>query len=171
VRGGARLRLNTRRGGAFVVEGWANRPNTQLALTVACRDEDGTCSSAQQPGQLCGTRGVGQCADGLYCEFPAPNGDDRPAEACGAADGGGTCSRIAQFCTREYAPVCGCDDVTYGNACEAATVGASIKYNGACDVPPLTCASVLCLEGTVCEMVEVQCIRAPCYPVPECKPL
>ena len=36
--------------------------------------------------------------------------------------------------------------------------------------PVVTCDTVRCVEGTHCEMVEVQCVRAPCHPVPECKP-
>lgn len=34
----------------------------------------------------------------------------------------------------------------------------------------LSCDNVRCAEGTHCELVEVQCIRAPCDPVPECRP-
>jgi hypothetical protein len=34
---------------------------------------------------------------------------------------------------------------------------------------PMTCDNVRCASGTHCEMVEVQCIKAPCPPVPECK--
>jgi hypothetical protein len=34
----------------------------------------------------------------------------------------------------------------------------------------MTCANVRCMAGTHCEMVQVQCVRAPCDPVPECKP-
>lgn len=31
-----------------------------------------------------------------------------------------------------------------------------------------TCATVRCAAGTTCEMVQVYCIKAPCYPVPTC---
>ncbi|HEX5659426.1 MAG TPA: hypothetical protein VFX59_19660 [Polyangiales bacterium] len=34
---------------------------------------------------------------------------------------------------------------------------------------PTTCDHVRCAGGTHCELVEVQCIKAPCPPVPECK--
>jgi hypothetical protein len=39
-------------------------------------------------------------------------------------------------------------------------------------LPPakLSCDNVRCAAGTHCELVQVQCIRAPCDPVPECKP-
>ncbi|HEY6876457.1 MAG TPA: hypothetical protein VI299_00480 [Polyangiales bacterium] len=35
---------------------------------------------------------------------------------------------------------------------------------------PMTCDNVRCASGTHCELIEVQCIRAPCHPVPECRP-
>ena len=38
------------------------------------------------------------------------------------------------------------------------------------EVPKISCDNVRCKEGTHCEMVQVQCVRAPCDPVPECKP-
>lgn len=36
--------------------------------------------------------------------------------------------------------------------------------------PEITCANVRCAEGTHCEMVQVQCVRAPCPPMPQCVP-
>ena len=38
-----------------------------------------------------------------------------------------------QACAMIYSPVCGCDDQTYSNECEAQSMGKSIKYYGECE--------------------------------------
>lgn len=52
------------------------------------------------------------------------------------------------------------------------TPPASEAVNGGqpVDESKMSCANVRCAAGTHCEMVQVQCVRAPCDPVPECKP-
>lgn len=37
-----------------------------------------------------------------------------------------------------------------------------------CSTPTLDCGTVLCAPGTVCEMVPVWCVRAPCPAQPQC---
>jgi Cys-rich repeat protein len=39
-----------------------------------------------------------------------------------------------ELCTAEYAPVCGEDGVTYGNACEADRAGIEVAHEGACEL-------------------------------------
>lgn len=65
------------------------------------------------------------CPDGEYCSYA-------PEALCGAADGTGTCQKIPDVCADIYKPVCGCDDQTYGNACEAAAAGVSVISEGEC---------------------------------------
>ena len=75
-------------------------------------------------GGLCGTRGAAHdCAPGTYCAYQAD---------CGATDAGGICSKKPTMCTKIYAPVCGCDGKTYGNACTAAAAGMSVARKGEC---------------------------------------
>jgi hypothetical protein len=84
------------------------------------------CVPIDGSGQSCGSRGQGACPDGEFCDFPS-------GAMCGAADAPGQCRTQPRACTREYNPVCGCDDQTYSNPCEAAAAGVSVQREGACD--------------------------------------
>jgi hypothetical protein len=95
-------------------------------LLAACGNTDG---GAPPPGSgggpnVCGGLAGIACQDGQYC--------DMGAVQCGAADGQGVCREIPQACTREFRPVCGCDDKTYSNACTAASAGVSVSSQGEC---------------------------------------
>jgi hypothetical protein len=75
--------------------------------------------------EICGGFAGLQCKDGLYCDFP-------PATNCGSGDQTGVCTVPPEACTKIYAPVCGCDGNTYGNACEASRAKVSVRREGEC---------------------------------------
>ena len=73
-------------------------------------------------------------------ECPVPgclaNEDCAPGEFCmtatGDCGGEGECTFLPDFCIDILDPVCGCNGVTYNNACFAAQDGQSAVYSGEC---------------------------------------
>ena len=79
------------------------------------------------------------CADGRYC---AKDGCDSII---------GFCEAVPTACLAIVDPVCGCDEVTYDNACLAAQAGVNVDYEGECDAGIQACATNDdCLEGDYC---------------------
>jgi hypothetical protein len=80
--------------------------------------------AAAAEGEMCGGIAGIACGEGFYCAADAGR--------CNIADGSGTCTRRPEVCTEQHDPVCGCDDRTYGNACNAAMAGVNVGSRGEC---------------------------------------
>jgi hypothetical protein len=126
---------------------------------------DGPCIGDEQ---ICGGLAGFACDDDEFCLFTTGT--------CGAADQTGVCAPVPELCAEIYAPVCGCDDRTYGNHCEAYIAGVSILHVGACedDIEVRICGGITggepCLAGEFCKMNVGECccdFQGVCTPIPE----
>ncbi|MCB9659753.1 MAG: hypothetical protein H6726_19045 [Sandaracinaceae bacterium] len=114
---------------------------------TTCEWEVRACPADRPCGGLSGA----QCREGEYCNFAL-------GASCGAADQTGVCRARPSECDASDAPICGCDDETYANACSAALEGVAVASEGAC--PPTeaalgeTCGTrgaLPCAEGLFCD--------------------
>ena len=117
-------------------------------------------------GSLCGGTIATLCPSGSYCEFAKGK--------CGDDAAIGTCTAVPDICIEEFAPTCGCDGVTYSNACHAAAAGVNIAKDGACAPESDICGGIAglpCEEGEYCEFEGGHCgatdQSGTCRPIPD----
>ena len=86
--------------------------------------------------------------------------------------------RIALFCTMVLLAACGGggstahDDGTTGGETATQPIAEENETGGNSGgtSTPTDCGGTVCDPGTHCEARQVQCIRAPCPPMPTCVP-
>jgi len=117
--------------------------------------------------QVCDTIAGLPCDEGEFCLH-------RPGE-CNVSDAAGVCVPVPNQCPRIYRPVCGCDEVTYGNECLAIQAGVQIDHVGECVQVCGGLQGLSCDEGEFCKFRPGQCnvsdAQGVCRLVPrECHP-
>ena len=123
---------------------------------------DAGSTDASSARKICGGIAGLPCRDGEFCSQE----DGVSGLGCGFPDSTGECVVRGRVCDAVLDPVCGCDQKTYGNDCEAHGAGVSIAKHGACAAGQnvdcddragkVTCkkARPMCPEGQVPTVVD-----------------
>jgi hypothetical protein len=125
---------------------------------------DGTTYSNGCAAAAAGVRvaSPGECAPTTFdC---LTNRECAPTQYCAGTTCGsrGTCETRPEICSGLYAPVCGCNGTTYGNACTAASAGVRVAYVGEC------AATAACTSNAQCGRAQF-CAGATCRGIGECR--
>lgn len=124
-------------GVTYATECAANAAGVSMASGKECATDDAGTAA------FCGGLTGAQCAADHFCLFA-------PDALCGAADQTGVCTERPDICNDLYSPVCGCDDKTYPNECDANRAGISVVSKGECAAVGGDDAGVGNGEGRAC---------------------
>lgn len=103
-------------------DGVTYRNNCERIRAGARLAKQGACGNqGQQRSVTC--RSDRDCESDRFCQFRIGTCGDR---------GAGRCAERPEVCAEIFDPVCGCDNRTYGNECEAARAGVSVQAEGEC---------------------------------------
>ena len=100
----------------------------------------------------------GECKRGARC---TSNDECDAVEYCftdaGHCGEPGVCQPLPQLCAQFFDPVCGCDGITYGNACLAARARVSVNRKGPCDAGAQCSSNAECGEDAYCSKADGFC--------------
>ena len=102
-------------------------------------------------GAACGGAAGGTCDSGEFC---------KPADGDCAAGAAGICTLVPLILPQISAPVCGCDGVTYDNACLAAAASTGVSSTGACELVCGGASGVTCPTDQFCKKADGSCDAA-----------
>jgi hypothetical protein len=105
-------------------------PDGEEQWSIGGVDEPAVCCVAAASDNTCGGIASLSCASTEFCNYESAAG----GQGCDGsiADAAGVCEARPEFCTDEYAPVCGCDRRSYGNACVAHAAGTAVLHRDRC---------------------------------------
>ncbi len=157
--------------GGFVPQWMLEKCDPELScvpMTIGVTDLGGTCGHACESNADCTT-------DGTYCRRPKSFNILPPEAEPSPCDATGLCSAIPQICVAVWDPVCGCDETTYGNGCEAGMAAMGVAYSGSCNTGGgNSCGGFVgatCEGDLFCDLLEGICLGADipgsCVEVPE----